>query len=736
MHPSAEPPERPRPPLALLAGCAAVVVAAVLLLLAFDLDISPYRYLRNDVLFRGADSIDAVYTYATMDPSPFSVALPTDLFVRKSLRAGRLPLWDRTQGGGYATIAQGNLGVMFPLRWLMVLLPPHQAHSAFMLATLGLCFAGALLWLHDLGVSTPAAGLGAGIFALSALMQSHVLFDGVAVFLFLPWLLWAWGRWASRPGIGRFALLVVLFGLAFTSGHHMLLASVFLAVGLLAGLEALLHRRGRALLGLGLAGVWGAACAALVLLPFVVNLRGAWSYKTESSQGLSYEVPDLAGWLESLRQTVFDVGAPFLDAPGFYRHLGVVTCLLALLGAAVAWRERRLRHAAPALAIAFVLCLPGPWMAFAAHLPPLTWIRLLYLWVVLLATVALTAAVGFDWLERRAAGRVPRVAFALVAVALVGAGLLRGLPFFLPVPAEPLPVSEPYRLLREDGDRFRITALWGQNHLPNISQLTGIEDLRVIAVVMNRRYHTWFELVDPEILDKTFPTSRITNELSSPLVGAFNVKYVLAGKARHHLYLTQIRPGDVFGVFDPRARPVPQDGFELAYEDRHLKILRVDGSYRPRAFLAERVAPVTPGAEHAAAFIRAHPEALRAGAVVVEAPPESHAALAAGRGPAGEVSLDYPSDTEAVLRVDAERPALLVLNDVYEAGWRAAIDGAPAPLLPVNVMARGVWVPAGAHEVRMGYRPPGFAAGCGISAAALAALALVGGIRRRARSTG
>ena len=51
----------------LLAGLVAVL-AGIVLLVSLDLDISPHRYLRNDVLFRGASSIEAIYSYPTMDP--------------------------------------------------------------------------------------------------------------------------------------------------------------------------------------------------------------------------------------------------------------------------------------------------------------------------------------------------------------------------------------------------------------------------------------------------------------------------------------------------------------------------------------------------------------------------------------------------------------------------------------------------------------------------------------------
>jgi hypothetical protein len=249
---------------------------------------------------------------------------------------------------------------------------------------------------------------------------------------------------------------------------------------------------------------------------------------------------------------------------------------------------------------------------------------------------------------------------------------------------------------------------------------------------MNPRYHAWFELVDPAVMAKTYPTSRVTNELSSPLVGAFNVKYVVVGKVPHHVYLTQIRPGDIFSKFAPQAFPVSKANLEAVYEDRVMRLLRVVNSYRPRAFLAERVRAVPPGVEHSAAWIRAHPGAL-IDTVVTEAASETlREALETHTGRAGSVEFEYPSQRSVRLRTRSERPALLVLNDIFETGWEAHVDGAPAEILPVNLIARGVWVPEGQHEVRMHYRPPGFAAGVALSGASLAALGL-GGLAARQR---
>jgi hypothetical protein len=57
------------------------------------------------------------------------------------------------------------------------------------------------------------------------------------------------------------------------------------------------------------------------------------------------------------------------------------------------------------------------------------------------------------------------------------------------------------------------------------------------------------------------------------------------------------------------------------------------------------------------------------------------------------------------VEVDALSEGLLVVNDAFWPGWVARIDGREAPIVPVNVIARGVILPAGRHVVTMDYEP-------------------------------
>ena len=58
-------------------------------------------------------------------------------------------------------------------------------------------------------------------------------------------------------------------------------------------------------------------------------------------------------------------------------------------------------------------------------------------------------------------------------------------------------------------------------------------------------------------------------------------------------------------------------------------------------------------------------------------------------------------------------------------GWRAHVDGVPAPVLRANGKHRAVAVPAGRHEVVLRYEPPGLLAGLALSGLSLLASALL-----------
>jgi uncharacterized membrane protein YfhO len=70
-----------------------------------------------------------------------------------------------------------------------------------------------------------------------------------------------------------------------------------------------------------------------------------------------------------------------------------------------------------------------------------------------------------------------------------------------------------------------------------------------------------------------------------------------------------------------------------------------------------------------------------------------------------QVSITTYQPEHIELTVDAAAPALLILTDTYYPGWQATLDGEPVTIHQTDVLFRGVFVPAGEHQVVMTFAP-------------------------------
>ncbi|MEW6207223.1 MAG: YfhO family protein [Acidobacteriota bacterium] len=77
------------------------------------------------------------------------------------------------------------------------------------------------------------------------------------------------------------------------------------------------------------------------------------------------------------------------------------------------------------------------------------------------------------------------------------------------------------------------------------------------------------------------------------------------------------------------------------------------------------------------------------------------------------------------LRVEAARDGWLVVNESYDPGWKATVDGKPVTVLPGNYAFRALPIPAGEHLVEMRYQPASFRIGMVISLSMLIAIVLM-----------
>lgn len=71
------------------------------------------------------------------------------------------------------------------------------------------------------------------------------------------------------------------------------------------------------------------------------------------------------------------------------------------------------------------------------------------------------------------------------------------------------------------------------------------------------------------------------------------------------------------------------------------------------------------------------------------------------------------------ISLNAERPSFVVVMDSFYPGWKAYVDGVPAPMYRANGIGRAVFVSAGSHLVGMDYRPDSIRHGISIAIGAL-----------------
>jgi hypothetical protein len=82
--------------------------------------------------------------------------------------------------------------------------------------------------------------------------------------------------------------------------------------------------------------------------------------------------------------------------------------------------------------------------------------------------------------------------------------------------------------------------------------------------------------------------------------------------------------------------------------------------------------------------------------------------------------------SSARVKVATEKPALLLVRNVYDSNWRATIDGRQARVLPANYLIQAIPVPKGSHEVVLSYEDTAIGYGL-IASGGVLLLLLLGG---------
>jgi len=124
--------------------------------------------------------------------------------------------------------------------------------------------------------------------------------------------------------------------------------------------------------------------------------------------------------------------------------------------------------------------------------------------------------------------------------------------------------------------------------------------------------------------------------------------------------------------------------------------------------------------------------------VVLEAVPTP---IPQGDTEAVGIGISEETTNSLVIELKLESPAILLMTDAYDRGWRASgLTGSSQwqyEVMPANVALRAIPLGAGPHRIQLEYAPLSFRIGQWVSVATAAAFALFGlaAVRRRQRSS-
>lgn len=728
--------------------------------------------------------------------SPWMAAKPADLerpanlelgdapeftqpFMREVKRSmPEIPLWNPWIMTGRPLLANSQAQVFSPF-----MLPTYAMdgwRSLAIVAALKLWVAafGTFLLARALALRWAPALLSGFIYGFSLWMVTWVSYPHVAVWALIPWALLATEGVIRRPDVRRAALLALVIGAQFLSGHPESSFHLLVALAVFAALR-LRSKRALGILVLGVA--WGGALAALVLLPAAELVLGSADLAQRAGEARNIYTPRkfALGILVPFQwgkptQTSIDF---FLLARAFYG--GALPLMLAGIALLRPTRERVAAALLGAAAMMVVLGLP-PVFQIVTALPVFSSGHNTRLAVLYLLCLALLAGWGLDDVLRYGVGRK----------VLIAAGALLAFPVL-------------YTVVRSRsswdviGDVFAVT--FGFRDAP------GPFDPDVGSVVRGAAVLQWVVVAGAGVAVLAFARRRWFAGLAVAVVAAdlawAGVGYNPAIPREHAIQpetaairALDVAPARFVSTNDIAQNAIPLDyhlpearGYDLPVDKRFdrfwraklspefpsqvgplpayipLSLPRVDEDrLRSLSLLGvERILqPMEEPELHLPGLRVIHdgpdarvyandgalPRAMVVGAR--RKVDDAFAALtddgfdaqkevivedgAAGGEPsvAGTARITELEGTRLVVEAAATRAGTLVVTDAWARGWTARVDGKPVDVERVDYLFRGVELPAGTHRVEFQYRPLSWRVGSITSVLALLALVAVLAVRR------
>ena len=657
-------------------------------------------------------------------------------YLGSSIRAGRLPLWNPDIALGRPFLADADAALFYPLHWLYILLPVPVAAVAILIGHTALALYGSLKFAGVLGLPRPMGWAMGLVFLASApivgsFCSGLVHYGGLLCYL--PLTLYLATRLSaerSRANLAAdVALMGVIFGLQWLGGHPQ---AVWL-IALASGLFLLGRRCGRPvapsaiLAAKDLAALAGAVAIGLLLAS--VSLWPLFELAGQSNRHVAsldfsgaFAMPAF-GWATFLVPT--DKGFTFLANAQLYS--GIVPFLAGVAGLLLI-RQRDVRGFL-AMALFGGLLAAGPatplFPVFFRLVPGVSLFRIPSRASVLLVYALLGMAAIF--LSTR-----PRSARGLGVVAGMGAlsvGALIVLLYgsHLPI-ADAGRIAPPIVLVALSTGLVLAWLRTGERRrgwIAGLLVLVTAADLGLAIVGQKAQYRDeqprsaeplaarWVQGqahgsgVAPPRVSLPKPYALENAGMAHGYSSFTGYASMQLGRVWHYLHARLGLPVPLLQNTYPdgaifRRGPFPYDSMSLALGLDPVSRVPVQRRHPDPRVYVTLAARELPGYVEATAAMAAGHDFHRI-ALVEPGTGLSLPADPVDGAPIPSARLDgfWPERIE--LRTETDRPGLAILAEAWYPGWRAEVNGAPAPCLPVNAWMRGVPVPAGKSRIVLTY---------------------------------
>jgi hypothetical protein len=672
------------------------------------------------------------YTWLESPDLAFQV-LPWFQFQAGEWHRWRWPLWDPNGWFGQPLFGQGQPGSAYPLNWLLFLvrlkngwLRQGVLHWYFVLIHY-LAALTAYALCRSLNRSRRASIVGGCVYALGGYVGNTgwpQMLNGAVwtplVFLFLLRAARGEKPWSSALLSGFF------LGFGFLAGHHQMNLFVTLAVvGLWAWIwlrEKIDWRIARLAAASLAIAFFASAFQTLPMLEYgrlAVRWVGTPHDPVDVSQKVPYSVHTLYALTPENLLGIFIPGA----ADGSNPYVGITAAALAFLGFALAWRNRQVRWLAAVSLGGLLFALGGNSLfhgVLYALVPLVEKARTPGTGTLLLSIgLAPLCAFAIDLVPEAAASVwTKRMGWILAGIALVILGL--ALVGYL-------------RKLPELENRILLTALaaglaagllagWRMQILsPRLGSAMALalilfELANVTTFYLPNRNvpeqnHYLHQMRDHSDLVEYIRSRRIAGriEYSEDVVynigdwyGIEAVNEYVASVLENVWSMSPFSPRghDFFGVRYYLGKKPGSPGQVEVFQGRSgIKVFENPTAF-PRAWSLHDVRTVANIKQARETFTSETFDPWTTALLVSRSP-----VLESCDGEDERVEMPIHQPNYVHLKAQMLCRGIVILTDSWFPGWRASVDGVPAPILEVDGGVRGIVVERGAHQIDMKYRP-------------------------------